>query len=94
MKRNLKNNEKFYNASVHGLRRTGSAALDLCFVACGRVDGYWEYCLYPWDVAAGFLIVTEAGGKITGAKGEKYQLMVVDIVASNSKIHDQMPEVS
>jgi len=93
MKKNLKNIEKFFNEEINGIRRTGSAALDLCWVACGRVDGFWEFGLKPWDIAAGSLIVTEAGGNITGMKGEKYHLMKVDIIASNSKIHDQMVKV-
>jgi len=93
MKRNLKNIEKFFNEEVNGIRRTGSAALDLCYVACGRADGFWEFGLKPWDIAAGSLIVTEAGGKITGIKGEKYHLMAVDVTVSNSKIHDQMLKV-
>jgi len=93
MRRNLKNIEKFFDTEVNGIRRTGSAALDLCYVACGRADGFWEFGLKPWDIAAGSLIVTEAGGKITGIKGEEYHLMMVDIIASNSKIHDQMLKV-
>ena len=93
MRRNLKNIEKFFNEEINGIRRTGSAALDSCWVACGRVDGFWEFGLKPWDIAAGSLIVTEAGGRITGIKGEKYHYMMVDIVTSNSKIHDQMLKV-
>jgi len=93
MKRNLKNIEKFFNESIQGVRRTGSAALDLCYVACGRADSFWEYGLKPWDITAGSLIVREAGGKVTGIKGEKYHWMIVDIIASNSKIHDQMIKV-
>ena len=93
MRRNLKNIEKFFNTEINGIRRTGSAALDLCYVACGRADGFWEFGLKPWDIAAGSLIVTEAGGKITGMKEEKYDWMTVDIIASNSKIHDQMLKV-
>ena len=89
-RKTLNDIKKFFDAEIHGIRRTGSAALDLCFVACGRVDGYWEYRLKPWDIAAGSLIVTESGGNITGMNGEKYHLMMVDIVVSNSKIHDQM----
>jgi len=93
IRKNLRNIEKFFNEEINGIRRTGSAALDLCYVACGRADGYWEYALKPWDIAAGSLIVTEGGGTITGIKGEKYHLMTVDIIASNSKIHDQMFKV-
>ena len=54
---------------VHGVRRTGSAALDLAWVACGRMDGFWEFGLKPWDVAAGSLLVQEAGGKVTNMDG-------------------------
>jgi len=93
MKKNLENIEKIFNAGAQGIRRTGSASLDLCYVACGRVDSFWESDLKPWDIAAGSLIVTEAGGKMTGIKGEKYHPMMVDIIASNSKIHDQMIKV-
>ncbi len=93
MKKNLENIEKIFNAGAQGIRRTGSAALDLCYVASGRVDSFWESGLRPWDIAAGSLIVTEAGGKMTGIKGEKYHLMTVDIIASNSKIHDQMLKI-
>ena len=93
VKINLNNIQKFFDEEINGIRRTGSAALDLCYVACGRVDGFWEFHLKPWDIAAGSLIVTEAGGKITGMKGEKYHLMMVDITVSNSKIHDQMLKV-
>jgi myo-inositol-1(or 4)-monophosphatase len=93
MKRNLKNIEKFFNAGIQGIRRTGSAALDLCYVACGRVEGVWELALKPWDHAAGSLIVTEAGGKITKINGEKYEVFNNDILVSNSKLHDQMLKV-
>jgi myo-inositol-1(or 4)-monophosphatase len=93
IKRNLNINEKFFNTNVQGIRRTGSAALDICYVACGRADGYWEFAIKPWDHAAGFLIVTEAGGKITKIKGENYEVFTNDIIASNSKIHEQMLEI-
>ncbi len=93
LKKNLRLNEKFFDAGVQGIRRTGSAALDLCYVACGRTDGYWEFAIKPWDHAAGSLIVTEAGGKITKINGEEYEVFTNDIVTSNSKIHEQMLKV-
>lgn len=93
LNRNLRFIEKFFSAGIQGIRRTGSAALDLCYIACGRADGYWEFSLKPWDHAAGSLIVTEAGGKITKINGEKYEIFKNDILVSNSKIHEQMLEV-
>ncbi|MDI6825882.1 MAG: inositol monophosphatase family protein [Candidatus Aenigmarchaeota archaeon] len=93
MKKNLEKIEKFLSSGIHGIRRTGSAAIDLCHVACGKADGYWEYHLKQWDHAAGSLIVTEAGGKITKINGEDYEVFKNDIVASNSKIHEQMLKI-
>jgi myo-inositol-1(or 4)-monophosphatase len=75
---------------VQGLRRGGSAALDLCYVACGRLDGFYEENLKPWDTAAGVLIVTEAGGKITIFDGGDYDIYSPNILASNGHIHKQM----
>lgn len=75
--------------SSHGVRRDGSAALDLCYVASGKIDGFWEFKLSPWDVAAGILIVKEAGGKITDIKGNKYNFNSQGIVASNDYIHKE-----
>jgi myo-inositol-1(or 4)-monophosphatase len=69
-----------------GLRRPGSAALDLCYTACGRVDGFWEMGLSPWDVAAGALVVEEAGGKVTDLRGGG-DFLKGDIAASNSRLH-------
>jgi myo-inositol-1(or 4)-monophosphatase len=74
----------------HGIRRAGSAALDLCSVAAGRFDGFWELKLNPWDKAAGSLLVTEAGGRITDIRGHPFQLLGDDIFASNGLIHGQM----
>jgi len=68
---------------VQGVRRLGSAALDLAYVAAGRLDGYWEYYLAPWDWAAGTLIVTEAGGAIATVEGEPWHLGVESIAAAN-----------
>ncbi len=73
---------------VQALRRDGSAALNLCYVAAGRFDGFWELLLNPWDIAAGWLIVEEAGGKVTRLNGDKMVVDSRDIVASNGIIHD------
>lgn len=75
------------------IRRLGSAALDMCWVACGRFDGFWEVSLNPWDVAAGYLILTEAGGKVTNFKGEKYSIYNKQLLATNGNVHDEMIEV-
>ncbi|WP_143959405.1 inositol monophosphatase family protein [Litoribacter populi] len=75
---------------THGLRRLGSAAVDLCYVACGRVEGYFEYNLNSYDVAAGALIVTEAGGKVTDFDGGSNYVFGREIIASNGKIQEEM----
>ncbi|MGA8153409.1 MAG: inositol monophosphatase family protein [Terriglobales bacterium] len=72
---------------THGVRRAGSAALDLCNVACGRFDGFWEFNLNPWDTAAGVLIVQEAGGKVTDFSGGPFQLNSRETLASNGLVH-------
>jgi myo-inositol-1(or 4)-monophosphatase len=77
---------------TQGVRRTGSAALDLCYVACGRVDAFWEFGLRPWDVAAGALIVAEAGGRVTNLDGSALDLDARKILASNGKLHSAMRE--
>ena len=73
---------------VSGIRRTGSAALDLAYVACGRFDGFWELKLSPWDIAAGAIIIEEAGGKITDFEGKNNHTWTGDVIASNAIIHD------
>lgn len=73
-----------------GVRRTGSAALDLCHVACGRFDGYWEANVNVWDIAAGSLIVTEAGGKVTNCLGETLDVHGREVLASNGVIHAEL----
>ena len=78
---------------THGIRRAGSAALDLCCVAAGRFDGFWELKLNPWDKAAGVLLVTEAGGRVSGITGKPFELLGDDIFASNGLVHDQMLRV-
>ncbi|MEO6694224.1 MAG: inositol monophosphatase family protein [Ignavibacteria bacterium] len=75
------------------VRRLGSAALDLCWTACGRFEGFWEYNLNSWDVAAGYLILMEAGGKITKFNGEKYTIYTKEILATNGLIHDAMIKI-
>jgi myo-inositol-1(or 4)-monophosphatase len=92
VKRYLRYVEEFLLAS-HGVLRVGSAALDLCSVACGRLDGFWEEKLFPWDTAAGKLIVEEAGGKITDFKGNTFSPYGKEIVASNGVIHEEMLRV-
>lgn len=76
--------------SARAVRRAGSAALDLAYVACGRFDGFWEFKLSPWDLAAGVLMVAEAGGKVTSYNGEDYDIFSGEALASNGKIHTQM----
>jgi len=89
---NLKNFARFAKVA-RGIRRPGSAALDLCYLACGRIDGFWELKLSPWDTAAGKLIVEEAGGKVTDFNGEKYFIYGKYILASNGRIHNQMKRI-
>ena len=81
--------EKFLVAS-QAVRRGGSAALDLCYVACGRLDGFWELYLQPWDTAAGRIILEEAGGKVTNFKGAPFSIYMKEILASNGRLHGEM----
>jgi len=92
-KRHKNPNIYFYHQitlRTHGVRRAGSAALDLCNVACGRFDGFWEFNLNPWDTAAGVLIVEEAGGKATRFDGSGFQLDSRETLASNGIVHDAL----
>jgi myo-inositol-1(or 4)-monophosphatase len=73
-----------------GLRRGGSAALDLCYLACGRFDGYYEENLKPWDTAAGLLILSEAGGRITTFTGGDYDIYAPEIAATNGGVHREL----
>ena len=75
---------------ARAVRRLGSAALDLCYVAAGRFEAFWEQSLKPWDVAAGALIVEEAGGRVTGMDGTPFDPAAAHLVASNGHLHDQM----
>lgn len=76
-----------------GVRRDGSAAIDMAYVACGRFDGFWEEGLHAWDVAAGTLLITEAGGQVTYYDGTPFSIYAPPICASNGRIHSQMLKV-
>jgi myo-inositol-1(or 4)-monophosphatase len=92
-KRHKNPNIYFYHQITlhsHGVRRAGSAALDLCNVAAGRFDGFWEFNLNPWDTAAGVLIVEEAGGKVTRFDGSPFEINSRETVASNGLIHEPL----
>ncbi len=92
-KRHRNPNAHFYHEFTlrsHGVRRAGSAALDLAYVAAGRLDGYWEFKLNPWDTSAGSLLVEEAGGSITRFDGGKFLLNSDEVFATNGLIHDEM----
>jgi myo-inositol-1(or 4)-monophosphatase len=90
---NLPYVDRFLRSS-QGIRRAGAAALDLAYVACGRLDGHWEMRLHPWDVAAGIVIVREAGGRVTDLSGgHEFDQSGREIVASNGRIHHAMLEV-
>ncbi len=77
----------------HGVRRAGAAALDLAYVACGRLDAFWEFGLNPWDMAAGVLLVREAGGSASGMHGEAFSLKGPHMLADNSVLHQPMLDV-
>ena len=92
-KRHKNPNIHFYRQitlRTHGVRRAGSAALDLCNVASGRFDGFWEFNLNPWDTAAGALIVEEAGGKVSRFDGSAFELDSRETLASNGLVHDAL----
>ncbi|HKE33501.1 MAG TPA: inositol monophosphatase family protein [Candidatus Angelobacter sp.] len=92
-KRHKNPNIHFYHQITlrsHGVRRAGSAALDLCCVACGRYDAFWEFNLNPWDTAAGVLLVHEAGGKVTNFTGGPFEISSREVLASNSLVHDEL----
>lgn len=90
--RNIGNFRRLLLSSL-AIRRAGSAALDLCYVACGIFDGFWEMDLHPWDSAAGMLIVREAGGKVTRFDGARYNPYHKDILATNSFLHSRISQV-
>ena len=92
MRRNIVNFKNFMMAA-QAVRRAGSAALDLCYVASGRFEGFWEMDLHPWDTPAGALIVEESGGKVSDFSGGPFNYHKKEIIASNSKIHSAMIKV-
>jgi len=86
---NIKNFENMLKYA-QAIRRAGSAAIDLCYVACGRLDGFWEFGLSPWDTSAGQLMIKEAGGKVTKLDNSKFDIYNKEILASNGIIHQEM----
>ncbi len=95
----FKQNEDFarhltaFFMNSRGVRRDGSAAIDMAYVACGRFDGFWEEGLHPWDVAAGKLLIEEAGGQITYYDGSPFNIYAPPVCASNGSIHSEMLEI-
>ena len=92
-KRHLSVNVHFYHQlamASHGVRRAGSAAIDLAYVACGRLEAFWEFGLQPWDMAAGTLLVTEAGGRISDMHGAPAKVGTARLLADNGAIHDEI----
>jgi len=90
------NNLNYFNGmalKAQAIRRAGSAAIDLAYVAAGRFDGFWQLKLHPWDTAAGWLLVKEAGGVVTQISGDRYHLESPNILASNGRIHGKMIDV-
>jgi myo-inositol-1(or 4)-monophosphatase len=95
-RRHLNVNIHFYHQlamATHGVRRGGSAAIDLAYVACGRLEAFWEFGLNPWDLAAGRLLVTEAGGMATDMKGHPHQLRGPHLLVDNGLIHEEIVEL-
>jgi myo-inositol-1(or 4)-monophosphatase len=95
-RRHLNVNIHFYHQlamGTHGVRRCGSAAIDLAYVACGRLDGFWEFGLNPWDMAAGTLLVREAGGQCTNMRGQPFDLRGPDLLVDNGVIHGEVVEL-
>lgn len=92
----IERNLELFNAIMlqcRSVRRDGSAALDLCYVACGRFDGFWELSLHPWDVAAGSLIVLEAGGRFSRFNGDKASIYDRECLATNGRIHGALGKI-
>ncbi len=93
MKKTLNSIEKLFTTGIRGLRRTGSAALDLAWSASGRFDGFFEYQLSSWDFAAGALILTESGGKITDIDGSDFSLQAKGVICANPHIFEQLSTI-
>lgn len=87
LRRTLEAIHALFQAGIHGIRRTGSAALDLCYVGCGRLEGFFEYRLMPWDFAAGAVFIREAGGCATDTHGAPLTPHALDVLASNGRVH-------
>lgn len=79
----------YFLGKVHGILRLGAAALDMCYVACGRLEVFWQRNLHPWDTAAGWLIVEEAGGRVSDFSGAKFSPYGKELVCSNGRIHEE-----
>jgi myo-inositol-1(or 4)-monophosphatase len=95
-KRHLDINVHFYYQlamTTHGVRRAGAAALDLAYVACGRLDGFWEFGLNPWDMAAGILLIREAGGTCSDMQGGPARLRGPHLLADNGAVHNQLLKI-
>ena len=80
-------------STAQGVRRLGAASIDMCYVACGYFDGFWEFGLNPWDTAAGWVLIEEAGGKVTRTDGLAFENARPDLLATNGHIHKEMMEV-
>lgn len=91
--RQLETLKRFLRSPVHGIRRDGSAAVDLCHVALGRADGFWEFGLKPWDMAAGVLMCREAGARVTDISGREWTPAATGVIAANPTLHALMLEV-
>ena len=78
---------------THGVRRAGAAAIDLCYVGCGRIDAFWEFGLNPWDMAAGIVILEEAGGRSTDMKGFPVNVRAPHLLTSNGILHPELEEL-
>ncbi len=92
----IEENLRYFNYMMkhaRSVRRDGSAALDLCYVACGRFEGFWELSLHPWDVAAGSLIVTEAGGRVTRLDGSSTSIYDRECLATNGRLHRTISDI-
>jgi myo-inositol-1(or 4)-monophosphatase len=85
---------KAFMTRTQGIRRSGSAALDLCYLACGRIDGFWELKLQPWDTAAASFIIEQAGGRLSDFSGNKFTIWGNETLASNGAIHEEMVSVA
>lgn len=95
-KRHINPNIHFYHTLTlrsHGVRRLGAAALDLCYTACGRFEGFWEFNLKPWDTAAGSFIVQQAGGTVTDMLGNSYGVGSPEVLASNGLVHQELVDL-